>query len=220
MAQDALPPIETGPAEKELRHLKQTLRLTDRDLADFFSVTRKAVSRWVNGRVQMGEREKALARLLLRAAEVETDGGETSGLGGPRRERRLEEIGAWASSIGARGLALAQFYLDTKVPAEEGTPLYDGEDIRQIRKQLGWIQAEMAAFFGVTHSTPAKWEGPDPRVGAAGEAGLLALEHFAGEKAPEAGDLGDLWQVGISAFLTEHVSWEEGIYAFYAQRRE
>lgn len=78
-----------------------------------------------------------------------------------------------------------------------------------LRDDLGWTQAELAAFLGVTHSVPAVWEDPggDGPTSEAVRAALLALRLARG---PERGQypgsdqpMEKLREEGLSAFYRE-----------------
>lgn len=204
MGEDALFPIATPPAGDTIKPLLEDLQWSKAGLARFLGVTRQTVSRWASGHRQMDERQKAALRFLAHAAQV-----ESSGLHGAKRARFLSGFGQWASKLGIRGFVCARFGDPRRFEQER---LLHPEEIRTIRDQLGWIQAEMAAFFGVTHSTPAKWEGPDPRVGRSTEAELMALREWFSRSDTENEEARTLWEEGVSEFMTGILGWEKGIF--------
>ena len=110
-----------------------------------------------------------------------------------------------------RGLVYARFRKPGR--REDFSPrLLGPEEIKGIRKRLGWIQAEMAAFFGVTHSTPAKWEGPDPGLSSAAQAGMIALREWTFRPEADPDQIRGLWEKGISSFMTKTVGWDPGVF--------
>lgn len=218
VADDALFAIATPPVQEEINPLLETLGWGKTHLGRFLGVSRTWASRWAHGHVSPGERAKAAFRFLQVAAET-----EATGLEGSRRVRFLRRFGEWAHGAGIRGLVYARFRRSPEIKETSG-PLPPSE-IYQIRQDLGWIQAEMAAFFGITHSTPAKWENlemDDPRISPATEAELIALrEHAAWPRVagpglafpnPEEIGVRRLWQAGVSGFMTSVVGWEQGIF--------
>lgn len=200
MADDALLPIRTAPIGEALGPFLDRLAWSKADLGRFLGVSRQSVSRWAHGHVRMSERDKAALLFVQEAARTEREEGNLL---------LFSDFGDWALPLGIRGLICARF--EEQVPEGAGRVL-GPDQIFEIRKQLGWIQAEMAAFFGVTHSTPAKWEGPDPQVGPATEAELIALREWASRPDAEEKKIRTLWQEGISRFMTEIVSWEPGTF--------
>lgn len=233
MADDALPPIKSPPIREEIDPLLETLSWSKAKLARFLGVYRPSVSRWAHGKSSAREPEKAGIRFLRAALKEWMDAGR------PRREARFGEAALELGLRGlvcARFQVdedrlgkhdFGEQNLGDSGPTDKPSPESfsengDGETtgerpgrllgpaaVRHVRERLGWIQAEMAAFFGVTHSTPAKWEGPDPGFSQAAEAGMIALLGWA-EEVGESEDLRGLWQVGLSAFLSGEVGWETG----------
>lgn len=204
MADDALFPIRTASIGSEIDPLIQELGWSKADLARFLGVTRTTVSRWAHGQSRMDERQKAAVLFLQRALEAETEKQASRYGGGPRPRRFRKRFGKWALSRGIRGLVRERYQLEE--PEGEPPPL-GPDEIREIREQLGWIQAETAAFFGITHSTPAKWEDADPQVGPSTEAELIALRELAARHHADEEFIRSLWQEGVRAFMTEVVGW-------------
>jgi len=216
MASDALFPIRTAGAGEMIGPLAHDLRWAKADLGRFLGRGRPTVSRWAHGKRRVPEREAAAIRFLRRAADVEREEGDII---------LRSHFGEWALPLGIRGLVAARFQKlgeleEKRGGPERNSPLLSPRRVRKVRGALGWTQAETAAFFGVTHSTPAKWEDTsleDPRVGPATEAELLALRWHAEElragQDEDANGAGirDLWQEGVSHFMTEMVGWTPGI---------
>jgi DNA-binding transcriptional regulator YiaG len=210
MPDDALPPILTAAIGPEIDPLIRKLGWSKADLGRFLQASRQTVSKWARGRSSVRERNKAAIRFVRKALEVEDPIFSS-------------DFGEWALPLGIRGLVFKRLGVEPPFETAEGMeaapedlrgsgPLLGPEDIREIRRELGWIQAEMAAFFGVTHSTPAKWEKADPQVGPAAEAELIALrEHASSSEAGES-KMRELWKEGVNRFMTEILSWKSGIF--------
>jgi len=222
MGDDALPPIVTPPITGQIDPLLDRLSWSKADLGRFFGVSRTQASQWAHGHTKISEPVKALFRYLkhaagVEAASVEASEGTSRGKTAQRKIKRRREgtlrlFGEAAHEAGVRGLIFARF---GQAGRREDLPdrLLNPDEIKDIRERLGWIQAEMAAFFGVTHSTPGKWEAPDPGLSPAAQAGMIALREWSFRPGADPEEIRTLWETGLSAFLTETVQWNAGVLA-------
>jgi len=203
--------------------LQSTLGWTHQQIGTFTGVHRTTVSGWVNGKRPCPERVKALLRLTLLWASVPASSavGETvldlclsiSPPGDlPSSIRTGADVGVCLQVLGPVGfvdLALRETTRHEITEHETQGYLHTLEEtphlgVIRARRQTTWTQAEWAAFFGVTHSTPAVWEAPDPGFGAVTAAEVLAVRCLA--EAPEpfgypAEAIPRLWTQGIGALL-------------------
>lgn len=201
---EARGPIRTPDFfEEELAGLRGRLEWTQAELGQFFEVSRVTVANWETRGVGETEPRKAALRFVsdcleaspapgLKVGEALLGAGLTRALtAGVHRSPRLNEGGH-----------------DKEVGPKEAA---------DIRGRLGWTQAELATFLGVTHSVPAVWEdsaeeGPTDK---AVRAALLTLRLASDPEREEHPGPNQ----SMEKFPTEKLG-EEGLSAFYREAAE
>lgn len=161
---EARAPITTPDFfEEELADLRGRLEWTQADLGGFFGVSRVTVANWETRGVGETEPRKAALRFV-------SDCLEASPAPGP-------EVGEALLSAGLTRALTAGVHRSPRVDEGSCDKEIGPKEVVEIRGRLGWTQAELAAFLGVTHSVPAVWEDSDEEgpTSEAVRAALLAL---------------------------------------------
>jgi transcriptional regulator with XRE-family HTH domain len=191
---EARSPIRTSDFfQDRLAGLRDQLGWTQADLGRFFGVSRVAVANWETRGVGETEPRKAALRLVDRCREASPAPGREVGAALLRAG-----VARFVTTAVHRSPRLGEGAVDEKVGPKEAT---------RIRGRLGWSQAELAAFSGVTRSVPAVWEDTD-EDGPASEAvraALLALRLVADPEleeypGPDRHPMETLRTEGLSAF--------------------
>jgi transcriptional regulator with XRE-family HTH domain len=161
---EARAPITTPDFfEEELADLRGRLEWTQADLGQFFGVSRVAVANWETSGVGETEPRKAALRLVSDCLKASPAPGR--------------EVGKALLSVGLTRALTAGVHQTPSVDEGGCDKEIGPKEADEIRGRLGWTQAELAAFLGLTHSVPAVWEDPDEGgpTDRAVEAALLAL---------------------------------------------
>jgi DNA-binding transcriptional regulator YiaG len=198
---EARAPITTPDFfEEELAGLRGQLEWTQAELGRFFEVSRVTVANWETRGVGETEPRKAALRFV-------SDCLEASPAPGP-------EVGEALLSAGLTGVLTAGVHRSPRLNEGACDKEVGPKEAAEIRGRLGWTQAELAAFLGVTHSVPAVWEDPDEEgpTDKAVRAALLALrlasdpereEHPGPNQPMEKFPMEKLGEEGLSAFYRE-----------------
>jgi transcriptional regulator with XRE-family HTH domain len=158
-----LGPVQTASLfEEELSELRGRLKWTQAELGQFFGVSRVSISRWESRGVGESEPRKAALRLVAGCVEA-------SPAAAPR-------VGSALLRAGLVSAVTAAVHRSPQVDEGRRRDPVDWQKVIAVREVLGWTQAELAAFLGVTHSVPAVWERPGSSLDKAVRAALLALE--------------------------------------------
>jgi len=189
-----LEPVRTAAFfEEQLSDLRGRLEWTQAELGQFFGVSRVSISRWESRGVGETEPRKAALRLVA-------DCVEASSVAAP-------EVGRTLLGAGVVSTVTAAVHRSPRVDEGGRRDPVDWQKVIDVRNLLGWTQAELAAFLGVTHSVPAVWERPGSSLDKAVRAALLALGLGAGPKQREYPGPGwpavKLREKGLDAFYRE-----------------
>jgi DNA-binding transcriptional regulator YiaG len=161
---EARAPITTPDFfEEELADLRGRLEWTQADLGQFFGVSRVAVANWETSGTGETEPRKAALRFVSDCLEASP--------------APANEVGEALLSVGLTRALTAGVHQSPRVDEGGCDKEVGPEEVVEIRGRLGWTQAELAAFLGVTHSVPAVWEDPEEEgpTDEAVRAALLAL---------------------------------------------
>jgi DNA-binding transcriptional regulator YiaG len=161
---EARAPITTPDFfEEELAGLRGRLEWTQVELGRFFGVSRVTVANWEASGVGETEPRKAALRLVVGCLEASPAPGR--------------EVGKALLSVGLTRALTAGVHQTPSVDEGGCDKEIGPKEAAETRGRLGWTQAELAAFLGLTHSVPAVWEDPDEEgpTDRAVEAALLAL---------------------------------------------
>lgn len=149
--------------EQKLPGLRNELGWTQADLGRFFGVSRVTVTNWETSSVGETEPRKAALRFVSDCLE-----------GSPAPGR---EVGEALLSTGLTRALTAGVHQSPRLDEGGCDKEIGPKEAAEIRSRLGWTQAELAVFLGVTHSVPAVWEDSDEEgpTREAVRAALLAL---------------------------------------------
>jgi len=198
---EARAPIRTPDFfEEALPDLRGRLEWTQAELGEFFGVSRVTVTNWETRGVGETEPRKAALHFV-------SDCLEASPAPGP-------EVGETLLSAGLTRALTAGVHRSPRLNEGGCDKEVGPKEAAEIRGRLGWTQAELAAFLGVTHSVPAVWEdsGEEGPTDKAVRAALLALrlvadperkEYPATNQPTEAMRLETLRKKGVNAFYRE-----------------
>lgn len=168
---EARSPIRTPDFFQDgLAELRDQLGWAQADLGRFFGVSRVAVSNWETRGVGETEPRKAALRLVERCLQV-------SPAPSPKVGEALLGAGVarFVTAAMRRSPRFREGAVDKETELEEvGLGEVGPEEAVRIRSRLGWSQAELAAFLGVTRSVPAVWEDTED-TGPGSEAVQAAL---------------------------------------------
>jgi DNA-binding transcriptional regulator YiaG len=191
--------------EETLPNLRGRLEWTQAELGEFFGVSRVTVANWETRGVGETEPRKAALRFVSDCLEASPAPGS--------------EVGEALLSAGLTRALTAGVHRSPRLRSprlnEGGCDKAVGpKEAAEIRNRLGWTQAELAAFLGVTHSVPAVWEdsGEEGPTDKAVRAALLALrlasnpereEHPGPNQSMQKFPMEKLGEEGLSAFYRE-----------------
>lgn len=187
-------PVQTAAFfEEELSGLRGRLGWTQVELGQFFGVSRVSVCRWESRGVGETEPRKAALRLVADCLEKSAAAAPT--------------VGRTLLKTGLVPAVTAAVHRTSQVGEGGRKDPVDWQKVIDVRGLLGWSQAELAAFLGVTHSVPAVWERPDSSLDGAVRAALLALGLVADPKHREypgpGWPSGKLREKGLGLFYRE-----------------
>jgi len=178
--------------EEALPDLRGRLEWTQAELGRFFKVSRVTVANWETRGVGETEPRKAALRFVFDCLDASPVSGR--------------EVGEALLSAGLTSALTAGVHRSPHLSEGASDKAIGPEESVEIRICLGWTQAELAAFLGVTHSVPAVWEDPDEEgpTSEAVRAALLALRLVGSpeqEEYPKPGQpMETLRREGLSAF--------------------
>ncbi|MCS4116025.1 transcriptional regulator with XRE-family HTH domain [Salinibacter ruber] len=148
---------------KKLPKLREKVGWTQAELGQFFGVSKISAHRWEKRGVGETEPRKAALRFVSDCLEASP--------------APADEVGEALLSVGLTRALTAGVHQSPRVDEGGCDKEVGPEEVVEIRGRLGWTQAELAAFLGVTHSVPAVWEDSDGEgpTSEAVRAALLAL---------------------------------------------